>query len=141
MLMCQTWAFLLPATIVLFLAMKKLTNLSSDSSGDVSALSIAEIFNALQTANKESVRGMDRIHAVVKCLLGDVTEMPSAHKLRILLFKNIPRVRRIHTCSQDCVMFMGEYIHLKRCPKYRRLRYFQDKSGRHSRKRLQSYPI
>jgi hypothetical protein len=102
----------------------------SDSSGDVSALSIAEIFNALQTANNESMRGMDRIHAVVRCLLGDVTEMPSAHKLRILLFKNIPRVRRIHVCSQDCVMFTGEYIHLKRCPKCRRLRYFQDKSGR-----------
>ncbi len=40
----------------------------SGSSGDVSALSIAEIFNALQTASNESVRGMDRIHTVVKCL-------------------------------------------------------------------------
>lgn len=37
-----------------------------DSGGDVSTLSFAQILNALQTANNESLGGMDRICAVIK---------------------------------------------------------------------------
>jgi hypothetical protein len=115
-----------------------------DSAGEVTILSFAQVINALQTANNESVRGMDRICAVIKSMLPrpssgkddqegkDAQEIPipSAYALRQILLRKIPHVRRIHVCSQDCVMFIGVYKDLKRCPKCQRLRYFQDKSGR-----------
>jgi hypothetical protein len=107
-----------------------------DSGGDVSTLSFAQILNALQTANNESLGGMDRICAVIKSLLPACADkeaksmpIPSMYALRSLLLKKIPHVRRIHMCSQDCVMFIGEYKLLKRCPMCLRLRYFQQKSG------------
>ena len=100
---------------------------------ELTTFSFAEILNALQTANNESLSGMNRIVEVIKYLLphgSDEKTIPSANKLRAMLLKKIPCVRRIHVCSQDCVMFIGEYMNLKRCPKCSRLRYFQNKAGK-----------
>ena len=45
-----------------------------DSGGDVSTVSFAQILNALQTANNESLGGMERICAVIKSLVSPVCD-------------------------------------------------------------------
>ena len=100
---------------------------------DVTTYCFAEIMNALQTVNNEPLAGMHRIVEVIKTLLppsSDEHKFPSANQLRSILLKKIPRVRRIHVCAQDCVMFIGECMNLKRCPKCSRLRYFRNKAGK-----------
>lgn len=88
---------------------------------DVSVFSFAEIINALQTSNAAGIKEMDRVLAVIKQLLprreDALSAIPSAQKLRRLLLARIPRDRRIHACSQDCVMFINEHATLHHCPR------------------------
>jgi hypothetical protein len=102
------------------------------SDGDVTIFSFVEILNALQTANCESVLGMDRICAVISSVLPRALNLPRLqwHQLRRALLKTLPRVRRIHVCSQDCVRFINQYKDCRYCPKCNRPRYYQDKSHR-----------
>ena len=96
---------------------------------DFTTADLAEVLNELQRANNQSGLGMKHIHSVIKALLPMADpELPSLSQLRQVLIRNAPRVRRIHACSQDCILFIGEHTNLKRCPKCRRLRYYQDTS-------------
>ena len=100
----------------------------------ITTFALGQILNELQRANSESDRGMTRIYSVIKALLPPPehkAELPTLPQLKRMLLKKIPRVQRIHVCSADCVMFIGEFKDLKRCPvsSCRRKRYFQDKSG------------
>ena len=103
------------------------------SNSEITVFAFAEVLNALQTANAASLTDMDRVCAVIKALLPDGgTDVPSARELRAVLLARIPRMRRIHACSQDCVLFYGEHAQLLRCPNpaCRRLRYYQSGTGR-----------
>jgi len=74
---------------------------------------MAAVLNQLQRVNNQSDLSMNRIYSVIKALLPlSDQEFPTLPQLRAILLKNVPRVRRIHACAKDCVLFIGEYKHL-----------------------------
>ena len=73
---------------------------------DVTVYQFAELFSALQSTNSASLLGMDRVYAAVTALLPkceDHETIPSPSVLRSMVQRNLPKVRRIHAFSQDCV--------------------------------------
>ena len=54
---------------------------------------------------------MDRVCAVQSSVLPRALNHPRLqwHQLRRALLKTVPRMRRIHVCSQDCVVFINQY--------------------------------
>jgi len=97
----------------------------------VTVKDFATVLETLQTTGEpKSDNTMKQFLAVVKSILPPDHTLTDQETLRKLLSTSVPSVKRVHGCSNHCVLFIGDLESADRCPKCARMRFHVSSDGK-----------
>jgi hypothetical protein len=100
------------------------------SGGLVTVKDLAQVLESLQTHGALSDTIMQKFVAVIRAILPSGHNLTDHQALRAMLASSLPKVERIHACSNHCVLFYEENESLLACPECGSLRYSTSMDGK-----------